>query len=209
MHNAQNLEMEGQDRLESLEAVVVFVLPLIISVPLYVLGFLAEVPGNYIMYTVYVICSIALTKFNGRPLSKIGLTGKDFLSSFGFSMVPILGSFLDRLIFSDFRLASNVNSLASITNGLLYWSVSGLGQEILFRGLILFSFQRWKGWKFALIVSSVLFGLMHVQQGVAGIIFTIVIGAYWGWVAIKTKNIFGIILSHSLFNFLFSFMLMS
>jgi len=201
--------MGRQDRLESLEAVVVFVVPLIVSVPLYVLGFLAEVLGHYIMYTVYVVCSIALTKHNGRPLSEIGLTSKGLPSSLGFSMVPVLASFLNRVIFSDLRLSPEANSFASVANGLLFWSVSGLGQEILFRGLILFSFQRWKGWKFALIASSVLFGLMHVQQGVAGIIFTIAIGVYWGWVAIKTKNIVGIILSHSLFNFLFSFMFIS
>jgi len=90
-------------------------------------------------------------------------------------------------------------------------ALSGLGQEILFRGLILFSFDRWKGWKVALVVSTILFGLIHLQiyQSIWGIVLISVIGGFWGLIALKTKNIGGTTIAHFLFNFLFAFMLTS
>jgi membrane protease YdiL (CAAX protease family) len=194
--------------LESLEAILVFVVPLLFAIPLYMLGFLTEVSGNYVTYTIYITCSIALTKYNGRSLKEIGLTRKELLPSLGLSGVTVLASFLIRLISAELQLSPEANSGVAVAQGLLFWTVSGLGQEILFRGLIFFSFYRWKGWKTALLVSSVLFGLMHVKQGITGIIFTVLIGGYWGWVAFKTKNIIGTSIAHSLFNF-FTFLFVS
>jgi len=195
--------------LESLEAILVFVVPLLSAIPLYVLGVLTEVSGNYVTYAIYITCSIALTKYNGRSLKEIGLTRKELLPSLGLSGVTVLASFLVRLISAELQFSPESNSGVAVAHGLLFWTVSGLGQEILFRGLIFFSFYRWKGWKTALLVSSVLFGLMHVRQGIIGIIFTILIGGYWGWVAFKTKNIIGTSIAHSLFNFFFTFLFVS
>jgi membrane protease YdiL (CAAX protease family) len=200
--------MDNKNWLESLEAILVFVVPLLFAIPLYMLGFLTEVSGNYVTYTIYITCSIALTKYNGRSLKEIGLTRKELLPSLGLSGVTVLASFLIRLISAELQLSPEANSGVAVAQGLLFWTVSGLGQEILFRGLIFFSFYRWKGWKTALLVSSVLFGLMHVKQGITGIIFTVLIGGYWGWVAFKTKNIIGTSIAHSLFNF-FTFLFVS
>lgn len=207
--NMCGYSMGRENWLESLEAILVFVLPVLFIIPFYVLGFLTEVSGNYVTYAIYIICSIALTKYNGRLLAEIGLTRKELLPSLGLSGVTVLASFLIRLISAELQLSPEANSGVAVAQGLLFWTVSGLGQEILFRGLIFFSFYRWKGWKTALLASSVLFGLMHVQQGITGIIFTILIGVYWGWVAFKTKNIIGTSIAHSLFNFFFTFLFVS
>jgi len=201
--------MGTRNWLESLEAILVLVVPLLFAIPFYVMGVLTEVSGNYVMYVIYIMCSIALTKYNGRSLKEIGLTRKELLPSLGLSGVTVLASFLVRLISAELQFSPEANSGVAVAQGLLFWTVSGLGQEILFRGLIFFSFYRWKGWKTALLVSSVLFGLMHVQQGITGIIFTILIGGYWGWVAFKTKNIIGTSIAHSLFNFFFTFLFVS
>ena len=195
--------------LESLEAILVFVLPLLSAIPLHVMGVLSEVSGNYVTYAIYITCSIALTKYNGRALREIGLTLKGLLPSLGLSGVTVLASFLVRLISAELQFSPEANSGVAVAQGLLFWTVSGFGQEVLFRGLVFFSFYRWKGWKTALLVSSVLFGLMHVSQGIAGIVFTILIGGYWGWVAFKTKNTIGTSIAHSLFNFFFTFLFVS
>jgi len=200
---------EMRNRLEGLEAILAFAAPLLCAIPLYVMGILSEVSGNYVLYAIYITCSIALTKYNGRALREIGLTRKELLPSLGLSGVTVLASFLVKLISAELQFSPEANSEAAIAQGLLFWTVSGFGQEILFRGLIFFSFYRWKGWKTALLVSSVLFGLMHVSQGVNGIIFSVLIGAYWGWVAFKTKNIIGTSIAHSLFNFFFIFLFVS
>ena len=206
MHDSS---MGTENWLESLEAILVFVVPLLFAIPLYVLGVLTEVSGNYVTYAIYITCSIALTKYNGRSLEEIGLARKELLSSLGLSGVTVLAPLLVKFVSADLQLSPDANSGVAAAQGLLYWTVSGLGQEILFRGLIFFSFYRWKGWKIALLASSVLFGLMHVQQGITGIVFNVLIGGYWGWVVFKTKNIIGTTVAHSLFNFFFTFLFVS
>lgn len=170
------MRKEKENWLESLEAVLVFVVPLLFVIPFYVLGFLTEVSGHYIIYSIYIACSVLLTKYNGRSLAEIGLTRKGLLPSFGYSGILVAAAFLRSLIFADLEISPDANSWANVAYGLFYWMFGGLGQEVLFRGLILFSLQRWKGWKIALVVSSVLFGLMHVRQGVTGVMGTILIG---------------------------------
>ena len=108
------------------------------------------------------------------------------------------------------KLSTDVNSWEAVIYNLFFWSLSGFGQEILFRGLIMFSFKRWKGWKVALLVSIVLFGVIHVfSYSISGIIGVSLIGELWGWIALKSNNIVGTSIAHSLFNFLFSFILVS
>jgi len=63
--------MRKANWLESLEAVLVFVVPLLFVIPFYVLGFLTEFSGNYIIYSIYIAFSVLLTKYNGRSLADI------------------------------------------------------------------------------------------------------------------------------------------
>jgi membrane protease YdiL (CAAX protease family) len=44
---------------------------------------------------------------------------------------------------------------------------------------------------------------------VFGIVLVSVIGGFWGWIALKTKNIIGTTIAHFIFNFLFAFMFTS
>jgi membrane protease YdiL (CAAX protease family) len=179
--------------------------------PFYALGFLTEVSGHYVLYTIYIAGSIIQTKCNGRSLAEIGLTRKGLLPSLGDSILLVVAAFVARFIVADLELSPDANSLGAVIYNLFYSSLSGFGQEILFRGLILFSFDRWKGWKVALAVSTVLFGLIHLQryQSVSGLFLISMVGALWGWIALKTKNIVGTAIAHSLFNYLFAFLFVS
>jgi len=113
--------------LESLEAILVFVVPLLFLIPFYMLGYLTEVSGNYISYAIYIACSMALTKYNGRSLAEIGLTRKGLLPSLGLSGVLVAAAFLRRLMFADLKLSPDVNSWVAVALGFFYWAVSGLG----------------------------------------------------------------------------------
>ena len=203
--------MSKERWLESLEAVLAFSVPLLFAIPLYALGFLTEVSGHYILYAIYIVCSILLTKYNGRSLAEIGLAREGLFPSLGNSVVLVVAAFITRFIVADLKLSPDVNSWEIVAYNLFYWSLSGFGQEILFRGLILFSFNRWKGWQVALLASTVLFGLVHLQryQSVSGIVLVSIVGGAWGWIALKTGNIVGTSIAHSLFNFLFAFMFVS
>lgn len=196
--------------MESLEAVCVFIVPLLLVFPFYILGYLTEDMGNYILYTLYIACSILLTKYNGRSWAEMGLTRHGLSSSLGNSLALVAAFSAARFLGAGLKLSPTAQSMEAVAYNLLYWSLSGLGQEILFRGLILFSFNRWKGGNAALLVSTVLFGLVHFQRYSAfGVVLVGALGACWGWIALRSKNIFGPIIAHSLFNFLFAFLLIS
>ena len=192
---------------ESVESLLLFVVPLLIGVSLYLPGFIDEIMGHYAVYSIFIVGSLALTKYNGRALSEIGITRCGFVSSFRDSVAFVVGVFAGRLFVGALSLSEDVFSLTVFAYNLFYWGLSGLGQEIIFRGLILFSFYRWKGERVALLVSSVLFMVVHIleYQSVFSLLFIGAEGLYWGWVALRTRNIVGIVLSHTLFNFIFSF----
>ena len=202
--------MRQENWFESVEAVLVFIVPLLFAIPLYVTGFLSESLGNLVPYPIYIACSIWLTRHNGRSLAEIGLTRKGLVPSLGNSTLLVVAFAVSRFIGNGLKLSPDVNSWEAVTYNLFYWALSGFGQEILFRGLIMFSFNRWKGWKVALLVSTVLFGIIHVfSYGITGILAVSLIGGLWGWIALKSNNIVGTSVAHSLFNFLFSFILVS
>lgn len=198
------IEKEGW---ESVESLLLLVVPLLIGVSLYLPGLTDEVTGHYAVYTIYIVGSLILTKYNGRTLSEVGLTRRGFVSSFRDSVALVVGVFAGRLFMGALNLSNDVFSLSVFAYNLFYWGLSGMGQEIIFRGLILFSFYRWKGEKVALLVSSAFFMVVHIleYQSVFSLIFIGAEGLYWGWVALKTRNVVGIIVSHSLFNFIFSY----
>ena len=202
--------MRKESWFESLEAILVFSVPLLFAIPLYVWGLLKETSGNLILYPIYIACSILLTKYSGRPLAELGVTRKGIIPSLGNSVLLVGAFSVSRFVVAGLKLSPDVSSWEAVTYNLFFWSLSGFGQEILFRGLIMFSFDRWKGWKVALLVSTILFGLIHLfYYSISGIFLVSIIGGLWGWIALKTKNIVGTAIAHSLFNFLFSFIFVS
>jgi len=198
------IEREGW---ESVESLLLLIVPLLIGVSLYLPGLIYEVTGHIAVYTFFIVGSLALTKYNGRAPSEIGLTGQGFVSSFRDSVAFVVGVFAGRLFMGALSLSEDVFSLTAFAYNLFYWGLSGLGQEIIFRGLILFSFYRWKGERVALLVSSALFMVVHIleYQTVFSLLMIGAEGLYWGWVALRTRNIVGIVVSHTLFNFIFAY----
>lgn len=78
--------------------------------------------------------------------------------------------------------------------------LAGLGEEVLFRGLIQASLATSLGPWAALAVTSVLFGLLHLVTRTYAVIATI-FGAYLGWLCIATGDLFVAVVTHSLYDF--------
>ncbi len=128
--------MSRKEWRESLEALLVFFVPLVFAVPLYLFGYLTEVSGNYVLYTIYIACSILLTVRNGRSLAEIGLTRKGLLPSLGNSVALVIAAFVTRFIAADPGLAPEASSWPTVAYNVFFWSLSGFGQENLFIGLL-------------------------------------------------------------------------
>lgn len=79
----------------------------------------------------------------------------------------------------------------------------GFTEELLFRGYIL---TRWQGFSGSLvqavIVSSILFGIGHAYQGLAGVVSTTAVGLAFGLVFIYLRRLWPVALAHALLDFI-------
>ena len=86
------------------------------------------------------------------------------------------------------------------------WTTIAFGEEMLFRAFLTntlagFFPQSRAKWAFALVGSSLLFGLAHFSWGLAGVIETTIMGLFLGFVYLRTgRNLWVTIIAHSLLN---------
>jgi membrane protease YdiL (CAAX protease family) len=102
--------------------------------------------------------------------------------------------FLDDFI-KPFFAASTVLDLALIS------LAAGIGEEMLFRGVLQAAVGNWLGPWVGLVVASVLFGLAHLITPTYAVLAAL-IGAYLGWLWMLTDNLLVVIVAHALYDFL-------
>ncbi len=78
--------------------------------------------------------------------------------------------------------------------------LAGVGEELLFRGVLQPIFMVWWGTIAGLCIVSVVFGLLHSLTAAYAVLATIV-GAYLGWLALATGNLLVPIIAHALYDF--------
>ncbi len=77
---------------------------------------------------------------------------------------------------------------------------AGVGEEMLFRGVLQCSLASWMGVGWGLALSSVLFGLLH-PISVPYIALTIVVGLYLGGAFLLTGNLLSVMVMHGIYDF--------
>lgn len=73
-------------------------------------------------------------------------------------------------------------------------------EELMFRGYILDSIQRIHGEKVAILISSILFGLIHIFGGWYVVGSTFIGGLIYAWIRTKTGSLIPCIVSHMMWN---------
>lgn len=201
--------------------------PFVVFLPIPLTSFVARITGVDSIGLLGVLsgCLLAhwILKKQGRSWSDVGFRRKDFgLSLIAFSLVAavgllvgtsIAGSLMAQLInttpdLSKFDILRG--DIAALIVGLiLVWTTAAFGEELLFRGFLLNEIARWTSRSIkgplalilALLLSSVLFGIAHSYQGLAGMILTGVAGAGFGAVyLIRNKKLWAAILTHGLYD---------
>lgn len=77
---------------------------------------------------------------------------------------------------------------------------AGVGEEMLFRGVIQTSFVSWLARPvLGLVLASLIFGLLH-PVSVAYIVVATVLGIYLGWILILNGNLLTVIVAHALYD---------
>jgi len=86
------------------------------------------------------------------------------------------------------------------------WIGAALGEELLMRGFLLNSLiklfgESKKGLNLAIILHSIIFGMLHISQGIPGIIATGLVAVMLGYVYLyNSRNLFPLIIAHGLIN---------
>ena len=86
------------------------------------------------------------------------------------------------------------------------WIGAALGEELLMRGFLLNRLSDFFGkgklaWCISLIIHSIIFGMLHIYQGLAGIITTTFIAIIFGIIyLLAKKRLFPVIVAHLLIN---------
>lgn len=78
--------------------------------------------------------------------------------------------------------------------------LAGLGEELLFRGVLQPVLMSWLGINLGLAAASVLFGLLHAATFTYAL-FAGLLGALLGWLALVRENLLAPIVAHALYDF--------
>jgi membrane protease YdiL (CAAX protease family) len=81
------------------------------------------------------------------------------------------------------------------------FALVGIGQELLYRGLIYRAFEDWRGTRWAIWGSSICFGFWHLGGGPLIILATTLYGLIFALLRWRTGGILGAILVHGMMDF--------
>jgi membrane protease YdiL (CAAX protease family) len=146
-------------------------------------------PGSWTLMLAYVFTAVV-----GWSLFHLSLT------------MPVLnhltGEKQDLSAFED--LQGDLGALSVFL--LLTWTLAAFGEEIVYRGYIqnrvvdIFGDTR-DGWLAAVLISSILFGLAHTEQGIIGVVLTFLDAIFFCFLYHHFKrNLWASILAHGMSN---------
>jgi membrane protease YdiL (CAAX protease family) len=203
-----SITLKRNDVWESLAAICLLIAPILLVIPFIVSGILSDFQlAYYVIYSVYIVGSLLIMKYSKHEWSEFGLSRTNLSDSLSLSLGFVVAFIITQTIHLELHLSTELGPIVVIQELVFCFAFSGPAQELLFRGVLFFSLLRWRDWKTALVVSSFLFGLVHILKGVHYVIATILIGFFYGYITYRTRNIIGPIVAHSFNNFILGFIL--
>ncbi|WP_264564800.1 CPBP family intramembrane glutamic endopeptidase [Flavobacterium sp. N3904] len=118
--------------------------------------------------------------------------------------LPVISYFFTVPDYTEYNFIQNHLSNLIITT-IAAWVIGGFYEEIIFRGFIQKTIQNWfksnHAFLFSGLITSVLFGLYHFQQGFLGVISATLSGLFWTFLLKRFgKNLWYPIISHAIFD---------
>ncbi len=155
-----------------------------------------------------ILSSIALfseklrVEHNNSKMVLIGMvTGVFLYSLFG------LGNWL--IHWTELPVKDSINELYLLVQPIAVWHYLLLfivvipGEELFWRGYVLKRIEKKLPRNLAIIISAVLYASAHIYAGaILLLIAAIIAGIMWGWLYLKTNNIWCCIISHLVFDLL-------
>ncbi|HSM70830.1 MAG TPA: CPBP family intramembrane glutamic endopeptidase [Anaerolineales bacterium] len=161
---------------------------------MFLLGLNGTDYGNLIINLFFLIGVIVLIRFFKYSSEDLGL--KVIKEQMQKHVVLSLAIFTFYMLFYIFIIRISMLKFFSSGTfwGLVTYLIVVFAEELYYRGALYSFFEKRFSAKTALIVSSILFGLFHAQQGVRGMISRVFTGWLWGSVRYSTGMIYLIII---------------
>ena len=161
---------------------------------MFLLNLNETVYGNLIVNLFFLVSVIVLIRLFEFSSENLGL--KVIKDQMQRHVVLSLAIFAFYMLFYVFviRISMLKPFSSSTLWGLLTYLVVVVAEELYFRGVLYSFFEKSLSAKTALIVSSILFGLFHAQQGLRGMVSRMFTGWLWGSVRYSTGMIFLLII---------------
>ena len=152
-----------------------------------------------------LIAAAAVIRLEGLKLSDIGLTAGNPKVQFAIIFTGIPFGIAEYFILKPAAFAINFSIFNFILLSLGFIVATGFTEELVFRGVFQNSAIKAFGKKAGLVAVAMVFAALHIGWlKWFDVVFVFVIGLFFGILALKTRSIAGVSLSHGLTNvFLF------
>jgi uncharacterized protein len=132
--------------------------------------------------------------------SRIGWSLGVWPMQLGIGLLGFGLGYMEYLILKPGPLAAYVTWADIATAALILMIFTGLLEEYIFRGLMQSATMQMMG-RFGLIYIAVLFAVLHFgYHSVVDVVFVLLVGLLFGWLAWKTQSLFGVSLAHGIAN---------
>jgi membrane protease YdiL (CAAX protease family) len=184
---------------EQQKVILIVGLAYILPVLLIYLG-LVPFRARFYILILAAIAILAIARLYRFSAVELGFTKQNLRSSLKAIALPTLASALLMFVYYMMQGARIDNSAYKWTFYLFFVGVSSPLQEFLYRGFLFGIFSRAKLaiWV-QILLSTLLYSFVHlIYQDVPTLLFTFIVGMFWGCHYAKFRNLHSIILSHSL-----------
>ncbi|MEI2273197.1 CPBP family intramembrane metalloprotease [Sphingobacterium sp. ML3W] len=142
-------------------------------------------------------------KFTSRAIILGVFTGLTWVAFMQFVYIPSIKYFFEVSDYTEYNfIKSNMTMLIMTVFAAIV--IGGFYEEIVFRGYIQSVFEKriFKGFNplISMLLTSLLFGIYHVQQDIFAVIAAFMGGMYWAILSKKFGNLWIPIISHALFD---------
>lgn len=148
-------------------------------------------------------------KFSDVLMFDSKITWKQLLKTFGCSLIPLIASIVVGLLIKDKSVSNettkSILSMSIYSKILTAVLVAPVAEEIVFRGMIFDAFKKDADTWLYPIMSGLLFGAMHTQQGgilevIVPMIVTGTAGMTWARLYQKEQNLYLTMFAHMVYN---------
>lgn len=149
---------------------------------------------------VYLIAGALFIGLRRWSWEQLGLNRKGIGFTLACGLVLIAGRLLV-LVATSIPLSFQFATIDRIIGETVYYFLLvGLGEELIFRGLMYRALEEWRGARWAIWGSSLGFGLFHLGHGDPTIAVGVLIGALFAAMRWRTGSIIGLIIVHALYD---------